>query len=295
MAAIEVDGIRKLYGGRPAVDGVTFDVEPGEIFCMLGPNGAGKTTTIEILEGYRSPDGGSARVLGMRPGAAALKPRMGVMLQDGGLYPGAKALELLRLFAAFYPKPRDPREVLERVGLTEAASTLVRRLSGGQRQRLSLAAALVGDPDVLFLDEPTAGMDPAVRAQTIEMLSGLETTILFTTHLLDEAERLAHRIAVVDRGHVVAAGTPAELTAGDAREVTFEAVPDLDVAAIARATGADAVTEDRPGRYRASMDATPATVARLAGALADRNVLVRELRVGRRTLEDVYLDLTGGR
>ena len=295
MAAIEVDGIRKLYGGRPAVDGVTFDVEAGEIFCILGPNGAGKTTTIEILEGYRRPDEGSARVLGMQPGASALKARIGVMLQDGGLYPGAKPLELLRLFAAFYPKPRDPRELLDLVGLTEASSTPLRRLSGGQRQRLSLAAALVGHPDVLFLDEPTAGMDPAMRAQTMEMLAGLDTTILFTTHLLDEAERLPRRIAVVDRGHVVASGTPSELTAGDEREVSFEAAPGLDVGDLGRAMGADSIVEERPGRYRARMDATPAALARLTGALAERDVLVRELRVGRRTLEDVYLELTSAR
>jgi ABC-2 type transport system ATP-binding protein len=295
MAAIEVDGIRKLYGGRPAVDGVTFDVEAGEIFCILGPNGAGKTTTIEIVEGYRRPDEGSVRVLGMQPGASALKSRIGVMLQDGGLYPGAEPLELLRLFAAFYPNPRDPRELLDLVGLAEAASTPIRRLSGGQRQRVSLAAALVADPDVLFLDEPTAGMDPSMRAQTVEMLAGLDTTIVLTTHLLDEAERLAGRIAVVDRGRVVASGTPSELTAGDAREVSFEASPGLDVGALGHAAGADVIVEERPGRYRARMDATPGAVARLTAALAERDVLVRELRVGRRTLEDVYLELTRSR
>ena len=295
MAAIVVDGIRKLYGGRPAVDGVTFGVEAGEIFCILGPNGAGKTTTIEILEGYRRPDEGSARVLGMQPGASTLKARIGVMLQDGGLYPGAKPLELLRLFAAFYPKPRDPRELLDLVGLTEASSTPLRRLSGGQRQRVSLAAALVGRPDVLFLDEPTAGMDPAMRAQTVEMLAGLDITILFTTHLLDEAERLASRIAVVDRGHVVASGTPSELTDGDDREVSFEAAPGLDVGPLGLAAGADGIVEERPGRYRARMDVTPAALARLTAVLAERDVLVRELRVGRRTLEDVYLELTGTR
>jgi ABC-2 type transport system ATP-binding protein len=292
MPAIEVDGLRKVYGGRAAVDGVALTVDAGEIFCLLGPNGAGKTTTIEILEGYRRPDGGTARVLGAAPGDPALKPRIGVMLQDGGLYPGARPLELLRLFASFYPHPRDPRELLETAGLEDAASTVVRRLSGGQRQRLSLALALVGRPEVLFLDEPTAGMDPAARAHTVDMIGAIGATVLFTTHLLDEAERLARRVAVVDRGRVVALGTPEELTRVDVPEVSFEASPAVDMDVVAQAAGADRIVEERPGRYRVRMDVTPDSVARLTAALARSGVLVRELRTGRRTLEDVYLDLT---
>src|SRR5258705_2315206 len=193
--AIEVAGLEKHYGDRRAVDGITLRIPRGEVFGLLGPNGAGKTTTVETLEGYRRPDAGTVGVLGLDPqrDGTSLRPRIGVMLQEGGLYPGVRPLEALRLFAAFYPDPDDPERLLELVGLGDVAGTYVRRLSGGECQRLSLALALVGRPEVLFLDEPTAGMDPRARATTWDLVRGLRdagTTVVLTTHHMDEAEQL---------------------------------------------------------------------------------------------------------
>ncbi len=216
-AAVEVSALRKSYGSTVAVDGLTFRVEPGEVFGLLGPNGAGKTSTVEILEGYRRPDGGTARVLGFDPvtDQRALAPRIGVMLQEGGLYPGIRPLEVLRLFAAFYDEAEDPERLLDAVGLRPAARTAVRRLSGGQRQRLSLALALVGRPEVVFLDEPTAGMDPHARGTTWEVIRSLREegrTVLLTTHAMDEAEQLSDQVHVVSAGKLIASGTPDVLT-----------------------------------------------------------------------------------
>jgi ABC-2 type transport system ATP-binding protein len=300
-AAIEVAELEKRYGPTRAVDGVTLSVASGEVFGLLGPNGAGKTTTVEILEGYRRPDSGSARVLGLDPvrDGAQLRPRIGVMLQEGGLAPGLRPLEALRLFAAFYDEPDDPERLLELVGLTDAQRTIVRRLSGGQRQRLSLALALVGRPSVLFLDEPTAGMDPHARATTWRLVRELRdsgVTIMLTTHAMDEAEQLCDRVAIIDRGRVVACGTPSELTRGAVRdEVQFSTDPGLPVAELARALGIDtgAVVEASPGEYVVKADATPAVVADLAIWLRERNVRLGELRAGRRSLEEVFLRLTG--
>ncbi|HEY1738399.1 MAG TPA: ABC transporter ATP-binding protein, partial [Acidimicrobiia bacterium] len=215
-AAVVADGLEKRYGATRAVDGVRFEVARGEIFALVGPNGAGKTTTVEMLEGYRRADGGTVRVLGLDPvdDGAALRPRIGVMLQEGGLYPGLRPLEVLRLFAAFYEQPEQPEVLLERVGLLDQRRTIVRRLSGGQKQRLSLACALVGRPELVFLDEPTAGMDPQARAVTWELVRDLRahgTTIMLTTHLLDEAEQLCDRVAIIVAGKVAALGTPREL------------------------------------------------------------------------------------
>ena len=212
--AVVADGLEKRYGATRAVDGVRFEVARGEIFALVGPNGAGKTTTVEMLEGYRRADGGTVRVLGLDPvdDGAALRPRIGVMLQEGGLYPGLRPLEVLRLFAAFYENPEQPEALLERVGLLDQRRTIVRRLSGGQKQRLSLACALVGRPELVFLDEPTAGMDPQARATTWELVRDLRargTTIMLTTHLLDEAEQLCDRVAIIVAGKVAALGTPA--------------------------------------------------------------------------------------
>src|ERR1039457_5515076 len=215
--AIEVSELEKRYGDVHAVAGLHLTVETGEVFGLLGPNGAGKTTTVEILEGYRRPDRGRVRVLGLDPirDGVRLRPQIGVMLQEGGFYPGVRPLEALTLYAAFYENPVDPQALLDRVGLDAARRTVVRRLSGGQQQRLSLALALIGRPTLVFLDEPTAGMDPHARATTWELLRALRAdgvTVLLTTHAMDEAEQLCDRVGIIDGGRLVTSGTPAELT-----------------------------------------------------------------------------------
>jgi ABC-2 type transport system ATP-binding protein len=297
--AIEVAGLEKRYGDRRAVDGVDLTITAGEVFGLLGPNGAGKTTTVETLEGYRTPDAGTVRVLGLDPivDGAALRPRIGVMLQDGGLYPGLRPLEALRLFAAFYDEPDDPERLLDRVGLADAAGTYVRRLSGGQAQRLSLALALVGRPEVLFLDEPTAGMDPRARASTWELVRGLRdagTTVVLTTHHMDEAEQLCDRLAIIDRGRIVAEGTPAEITTGGGSDLHFSSAPGLDLPALAAALSlpAGVVAEDRPGEYSIRAAMTPDLVADIAVWLRDKGYGLTELRTQRATLEEVFLALT---
>jgi ABC-2 type transport system ATP-binding protein len=299
--AIEVAELQKRYGDVRAVDGLSLTVGVGEVFGLLGPNGAGKTTTVEILEGYRRADDGAVRVLGLDPirDGRALRPRIGVMLQEGGLYPGVKPLEVLRLFAAFYDHPADPEALLERVGLTDTHGTLVRRLSGGQQQRLSLALALIGRPSLVFLDEPTAGMDPHARATTWELIRALRddgVTVVLTTHAMDEAEQLCDRVGIIDGGRLVTCGSPAELTlnaAGD--ETRFSAPPGLDRASLATALRVDRalLVEERPGEYVLATEATPALIADLAIWLREHDLRLAELRAGRRTLEEVFLLLTG--
>ncbi len=299
--AIEVAALEKRYGDNHAVNGISLTIGTGEVFGLLGPNGAGKTTTVEILEGYRKPDAGSVSVLGLDPwrDGSQLRPRIGVMLQEGGLYPGVRPLEVLRLFAAFYDDPDDPERLLALVGLDDAQRTYVRRMSGGQQQRLSLALALIGKPSLVFLDEPTAGMDPHARATTWTMIRELReqgVTVVLTTHAMDEAEHLCDRVAIIDHGRVVACDTPTALTThAAADETTFSAVPGLDVDALAGELGiaSGAVREIRPGDYLVETAATPELVATLAAALRDRGVLLSELRAGRRSLEDVFLRLTG--
>ena len=298
--AIEVAALEKSYGTVRAVDGVSLQIAPGEVFGLLGPNGAGKTTTVEILEGYRRADAGEVRVLGLDPWGEGqrLRPQIGVMLQDGGLYPGLKPLEALRLFASFYDDPDDPDRLVSLVGLDDARGTLVRRMSGGQQQRLSLALALVGRPSLVFLDEPTAGMDPHARATTwamIRELSGRGATVLLTTHAMDEAEHLCDRVAIIDHGRVVASGSPVDLTTrASVAETMFSAAPGLDVVALAASLGLpdDAVRELRAGEYVVDSTATPELVAALTAWLRDKQVLISELRAGRRSLEDVFLRLT---
>jgi ABC-2 type transport system ATP-binding protein len=298
--AVEVAGLGKRYGDVRAVDGVSLTVGAGEVFGLLGPNGAGKTTTVEILEGYRRADAGEVRVLDLDPwrDGARLRPKIGVMLQDGGLYPGIRPLEALALFASYYDDTDDPQRLLDVVGLRDAEHTLVRRMSGGQYQRLSLALALIGRPSLVFLDEPTAGLDPRGRATTWELVRELRdsgVTVVLTTHAMDEAEQLCSRLAIIDHGRVVGYGTPAELTAGTvADETRFSARPSLDRGGLAVALGLDAgrVREPRPGDYVVDAPATPALIAALAAWLRDHDVTLGDLHAGRGSLEEVFLRLT---
>lgn len=297
MMAVEVEGLVVRYGERVAVDGLSLTAAPGEVVAMLGPNGAGKTSTVETLEGYRRSNGGAVRVLGLDPIAdhRALVPRIGVMLQSGGLYPALRVYEAVRLFAAYYDNPRDPGEMVERLGLSGVAGSTWRQLSGGEQRRLALALALVGRPEVAFLDEPTAGVDPAGRIVIRDVIRELRDDgccVLVTTHELDEAERGADRIVIVDRGRVVAEGPPAELMRSAASGIRFGAPPGLDVASLGVALGGP-VAEERPGEYVAAVDPSPANVAAVTSWLAARDLPLADLRAGRQSLEDVFLRLTG--
>jgi ABC-2 type transport system ATP-binding protein len=298
--AVEVRDLVKRYGRTTAVDGLSLTATPGSVLAVLGPNGAGKTTTVEVCEGYRRPDAGTVRVLGLDPvaDARALRPRVGVMLQGGGGYPGARAGELLRLLASYAAHPLDPRTLLDRLGLAAVAGTPYKRLSGGQQQRLSLAMAVVARPEVVFLDEPTAGLDPQARHATWDVVGKLRAdgvTVVLTTHYMEEAERLADRVVVIDAGRVVATGTPAELTRGGAEEqLRFRAGPGLDVRALAAALPAGvAVSEPQPGQYLVEGPVDPQLLAAVTAWCAGAGVLAEDLRIQRRSLEDVFLDLTG--
>jgi ABC-2 type transport system ATP-binding protein len=296
VAAIEVSRLVVRYGDLTAVDAVSFSAEAGQVVALLGPNGAGKTTTIETLEGYRTPTAGRVRVLGLDPARdhARLTPRIGVMLQSGGVYPGIRPDEALRLFAAYYDDPADADELLAGVGLDRQRSTPWRRLSGGEQQRLSLALAIVGRPEVAFLDEPTAGVDVGGRQvvrRIVRQLADDGACVLLATHELDEAERLADRVVIVDRGRLVASGTPAELTGrGAGGQISFGAPPGLDRAALGLRLEA-AVAEVSPGEYRVDAAASPATVAALTAWLAEHDLPLLDLRAGRQSLEDVFLRL----
>lgn len=297
--AIVVDNFTKSYGSQRVVDQLSLTVQYGEVFALLGPNGAGKTTTIETLEGYRRPDQGKVRVLGLDPiyEAQSLKPQIGVMLQQDGLYPGLTAREVLRLFAGYYRQPQSIDALLERVGLNAAGKTRCRRLSGGQKRRLALAVALIGNPALVFLDEPTAGMDPQARLATWEIIRDLKrngTTVLLTTHLMDEAERLADRVAIIDHGRLVALDTPGGLTGTqNATIVRFVAPAGLDCTQLAALPCANKAEEIRPGSYLLETADAPALVAELSAWLRDQKITLTELRVGHGSLEDLFLKLTG--
>lgn len=294
--SIHIENLVRRYGSYTAVDGLSLDVAPGETYALLGPNGAGKTTTVEILEGLRTADSGVVEVLGLDPisDRTALQRRVGVMLQEGGVYQGAKAREVLTLFTAYYPEARTADDLLDLVGLTEQADTMHRRLSGGEKQRLALAMALVHRPELVFLDEPTAGMDPVARRATweiIERLKARRATILLTTHFMDEAERLADRVGIVNKGRMVAEGSPTDLihARGD---VSFVSNPGLPVADLEEQIGIN-VQEARAGFYVVTTDTpTPFLVAQVTAWLAGHDALLTELRVGAGGLEDVFLALT---
>lgn len=325
--AVEVRGLVKRYDGRAVVDGLDLTARQGAVTAVLGPNGAGKTTTIECCEGLRSPDGGTVRVLGLDPvaDARALRPRVGVMLQDGGLPTGVRALELLRHVAAMYASPRPVDELAERLGLHGFARTTVRRLSGGQRQRVALAAAVVGRPDVVFLDEPSAGMDPQSRRAVWDLVRELRAdgvAIVLTTHLMDEAADLADHVHVVDHGRVIASGSVRELTDASTGPGTLriEATPGLDLIPLLTTLNTSLSagylsgqtppapqipstqrggqegwvgSESEAGVYILTGAVDPAALAVVTAWLAERGVLARSVSTGRRTLEDVFLDLTG--
>jgi ABC-2 type transport system ATP-binding protein len=298
--AVEVDSLVMRYGQTTAVDGLSLEVAAGSVTAVLGPNGAGKTTTVETCEGYRAPQLGRVRVLGLDPvrQARELRPRVGVMLQQGGAWSGSHAVEMLRHMAAMYATPLDVDALVDRLGLAGCGRTPYRRLSGGQKQRLGLAMAVVGRPEVLFLDEPTAGLDPQARRATwllVDELRDSGVTVVLTTHFMDEAERLADTVHVIDAGRLLASGSPAELTAAGAENtIRFTARSGLDVAALVNALPAGClVTEEHPGAYVVRGAVDPGLLATLAAWCAAHGVLANSLSVERRTLEDVFLDLTG--
>jgi ABC-2 type transport system ATP-binding protein len=297
--AIEVQDLIKRYGERAVVDGLSFSVNTGEVFALLGPNGAGKTTTVEILEGYRRADAGTVRVLGLDPAhqGAQLKPRIGLMLQQGGLFPQITPREALRLFAAFYPNSDDPERLLDTLELREVAKTRFRQLSGGQKQRLNLGLALIGRPRLVFLDEPTAAMDPQARRMTWGVIRALRrdgVTVMLTTHFMEEAEQLADRVAIIHRGRLVALDTPAGLRRETAREVRFHTAPTISERAVSEALELEsgAVDRENDGTLVVHADPSPELVARLAAWLETEGVLLTELRAGSRSLEQAFLDIT---
>ncbi|RCW40413.1 ABC-2 type transport system ATP-binding protein [Halopolyspora algeriensis] len=299
--AVEVRGLSKRFGDTAAVAGLDLGLERGSVLALLGPNGAGKTTTVEICEGFLRPDSGRARVLGLDPVTRAeqLRPRIGVMPQGGGAYPGIHAAEMLRLVASCTADPLDPAWLLDILGLSAAGRTPYKRLSGGQQQRLSLACALVGRPELVFLDEPTAGMDPQARRLVWELIAALRAdgvSVLLTTHLMDEAETLADRVVIVDQGRAVAEGTPDELTAPPhgQQELRFRSQPALDLELLLAALPEGCrATEVRSGHYVVHGAIDPQAVSTVTSWCAHHGVLAQELRVSRRSLEDVFLELTG--
>jgi len=290
----------KRYGTLAAVDGLTLTARRGEVTAILGPNGAGKTTTIEICEGYRTADSGTVRVLGLDPArdGAVLRPRVGVMLQSGGIPPSVPAAEYLTLLSKFHTSPLDPGWLLETMGLSASARTPYKRLSGGQQQRLSLAAAVIGRPELVFLDEPTAGMDPQARHATWDLVNNLRAdgvSVILTTHFMDEAERLADQAVIIDAGRVVADGSPATLT-GSAGQLRFRAEPGLDTDSLLTALPAGSAAKESPaGHYLIEVQGAvePGLLAAVTAWCAERGVLPNSLRIESRTLEDVFLELTG--
>ncbi|WP_092865100.1 ABC transporter ATP-binding protein [Quadrisphaera sp. DSM 44207] len=306
VPALVVSGLVKRYGRRAAVDGLSLLAQRGAVTAVLGPNGAGKTTAVECCVGLRSPDAGTLRVLGLDPvrDRAALRGRVGVVLQDGGLPNGAPALGVLRHVASLHEDPMDVDALADLLGLHPVARTSVRRLSGGQRQRLALAAAVVGRPELLFLDEPSAGLDPQGRQVVWDLLERLRdagVAIVLTTHSMPETERLADTVVVVRSGRAVASGTVAELTgAGGEERLSFATTPGLDLQPLRRALPtAVAVAEPAPGRYEVrAVDGSPGAVdprvvATVASWCAAAGVMPTGLTVGARSLEEVVLELTG--
>ncbi len=296
---IRVRGLTKRYGEIQAVDGIDFDVARGEIFGLLGPNGAGKTTTVEILEGLRAPDGGDVRVLGhdVARDVGKLKPRIGVSLQTAALYPKLTVTELIDLFRSFYPKSRPTAELIDALGLAERREARSEHLSGGQRQRLAVALALVNDPELVFLDEPTTGLDPAARRSLWDLVRGLQAdgrTVLLTTHYMEEAEVLCDRLAIMDHGRILEMGTVDELVAKRFKEraVRFDRLEGLGDAELAGLPGVTEVRGDSTEVLLYTSDVGRTIVGLLALTEA-RGMDPQNLAIRKATLEDLFLDLTG--
>ncbi|MDX1872684.1 ABC transporter ATP-binding protein [Mycolicibacterium sp. 120266] len=297
---VRLRGVTKRYGATTAVSELDLDVHRAEVLALLGPNGAGKTTTVEMCEGFLRPDAGSIEILGLDPAAenSRVRERIGVMLQGGGGYPAARAGEMLDLVASYAAHPLDPRWLMDTLGLTDAARTTYRRLSGGQQQRLALACAVVGRPELVFLDEPTAGMDAHARIVVWELIDALRrdgVTVVLTTHQLTEAEELADRLVIIDHGKTVAAGTPAELMrSGAENQLRFSAPPKLDLTLLVSALPETyRASEAAPGEYLVEGHIDPQVLATVTAWCARLDVLATDMRVEQRSLEDVFLDLTG--
>jgi ABC-2 type transport system ATP-binding protein len=298
--AVAVRGLVKRYGRTTAVDGLDLDVPASSVLALLGPNGAGKTTTVEVCEGFLRADGGEVRVLGADPATApdALRARIGVMPQGGGAYPGVRAGEMLRLVAACSAHPLDVEWLMTILGLHACARTPYKRLSGGQQQRLALACAVVGRPELVFLDEPTAGMDPQGRRLVWELIEALRrdgVAVLLTTHLMEEAEALADHVVIVDHGRVIAEGSPRDLTATSGhQELRFRAQPGMDVTDLAEALPEGyAAAESSAGRYVVRGRIDPSVLSTITAWCAGQGALADDVHVARRSLEDVFLELTG--
>jgi ABC-2 type transport system ATP-binding protein len=294
--AIEVRGLRKSYGQIEAVRGIDLRVSKGEVFALLGPNGAGKTTTVERLEGHRDRTAGDVSVLGYDPGRndRALKQRIGIVLQTTGVEPYLTVEETIELFRGYYPHPLPLDEIIDVIGLTEQRRTRVRRLSGGQQRRLDVAIGLAGDPELLFLDEPTTGFDPSARRGAWEMVRNLKSlgkTVVLTTHYMDEAEYLADRVAIIVHGEIVAEGTPNELVHRDAT-TTIKLRLGSDAGPLPG--GLSAESTDEYGRFTIATDSPTQTLHELTGWALERGLELEELSVSRRSLEDVFVDLAGG-
>ena len=299
-APVRLRGVCKRYGSTTAVSDLDLEVQSAEVLALLGPNGAGKTTTVEMCEGFIKPDAGSIEILGLNPVTdnAKVRERIGVMLQGGGAYPAAQAGEMLNLVASYSADPLDPQWLMETLGLTEAAKTTYRRLSGGQQQRLALACAVVGRPELVFLDEPTAGMDAHARIVVWELIDALRrdgVTVVLTTHQLTEAEELADRLVIIDRGVAVASGTPAELmNRGAENQLRFRAARMLDLSLLISALPEGyKASEPSPGEYLVEGHIDPQVLATVTAWCARLDVLANDMRVEQRSLEDVFLDLTG--
>ncbi|HVB78017.1 MAG TPA: ABC transporter ATP-binding protein [Candidatus Nitrosotalea sp.] len=296
--AILIEGLVKRYAGRDAVAGLDLCADQAQVTALLGPNGAGKTTTVECCEGFRRPDLGRVRVLGLDPDreSAQLRPRIGVMLQSGGIYPAIRAGEMLRHVARLFARPLDLDQLVGRLALESALTTPYRRLSGGQQQRLALALALVGRPEFVFLDEPTAGLDPQARHATWDLISELRRDgvgVLLTTHSMEEAERLADRVFIVDHGRLVAQGTVQDLTAGGSSIAHFTTLARIDAERLQEALPLGVHLSAEAGTYTLTGAVGPATLAALGNWCEAEAVTIEHLEIRRRNLEEVFLELTG--
>jgi len=302
MAAIEVERLVKVYGEVNAVDGISFTVEKGEVFGFVGPNGAGKTTTIEIIEGYRMPDEGQVVVLGLDPFRERyeLKERVGIMLQSTSFYPDLRMGEIVTLFAGYYRHTADTDSLLDMMGLKEKSRAFIRELSGGQKQRLALILAFINDPELLFLDEPTAGLDPQSRQGVWEWIDEARQegkTAFITTHYIEEAEELCDRVAIIDHGRIIALDTPRRLMANLDAEQSIEFIADdsLDLAKLSAIPGVWAAVNGKKGEYTLHVSDPQVALKGLMALAAEEAFYPRDLRVEGATLEDMFIHLTGRR